>query len=96
VPHDNGLVFASKRTGAWNLFYMNLKTFTFVQLTDSTKISGTGADVCAATHEVFYREGQAIKAVNLKTLAERTLTTVPEGYHVGSAKERTMERQTSP
>jgi oligogalacturonide lyase len=85
VPDDNGVVFASKRTGAWNLFYMNLKTFTFVQLTDSKNISGTGADVCAATHEVFYREGQAIKAVNLKTLVERTLTTVPDGYNVGSA-----------
>ena len=59
VPDDNGLVFTSKRTGTWNLFYMNLKTFTFVQLTDSKKISGTGADVCAATHEVFYRDGQA-------------------------------------
>lgn len=34
VPEDNGLVFTSKRTGAWNLFYMNLKDFTFVQLTD--------------------------------------------------------------
>ena len=85
VPDDNGLVFTSKRTGAWNLFYMNLKNFTFVQLTDSKKISGTGADVCAATHEVFYRDGQAVKAVNLKTLVERTLTTVPDGYSVGSA-----------
>jgi hypothetical protein len=85
VPDDNGLVFTSRRTGAWNLFYMNLKDFTFVQLTDSKKISGTGADVCATTHEVFYREGQAVKSVNLKTLAERTLTTVPDGYSVGSA-----------
>lgn len=43
VPDDNGLVFTSKRTGAWNLFYMNLKDFTFVQLTDGKNISGTGA-----------------------------------------------------
>jgi oligogalacturonide lyase len=85
VPDDNGLVFTSKRTGAWNLFYMNLKDFTFVQLTDSKRISGTGAEVCAATHEVFYRDGQAVKAVNLKTLIERTVTTVPEGYSVGAA-----------
>jgi oligogalacturonide lyase len=90
VPDDNGLVFTSKRTGAWNLFYMNLKDFTFVQLTDSKKISGTGADVCAATHEVFYRDGQAVKAVNLKTLAEHTLTTVPDGYSVGSAMSVTV------
>jgi oligogalacturonide lyase len=85
VPDENGLVFTSKRTGAWNLFYMNLKTFTFVQLTDSKDISGTGAEVSPATHEVFYRDGFAIKAVHLKTLAERTLTTTPKGYNVGSA-----------
>ena len=85
VPDENGVVFTSRRTGAWNLFYMNLKTFTFVQLTDSKKISGTGAEVSAATHEVFYSEDHAIKAVNLKTLAERVVATVPEGYSLGSA-----------
>jgi len=85
VPADNTLVFTSRRTGAWNLFCMNLKTFEFVQLTDSKSISGTGAEVCAATHEVFYREGKAIKAVHLKTLAERTIVTIPENYSVGSA-----------
>lgn len=85
VPDDNGLVFTSRRTGSWNLFYLNLKTFEFVQLTDSKRISGTGAEVCAATREVFYRDGPTIKAVHLKTLTERTITTVPEGYGVGAA-----------
>ena len=85
APADGGLVFTSRRTGAWNLFFMDLKTFEFVQLTDSRSISGTGADVCAATHEVFYRDGAAVKAVNLKTLAERKITTVPDGYNVGAA-----------
>ncbi len=85
VPDENSLVFASKRTGSWNLFYMNLKTFEFVQLTDSKNISGTGAEVCAATNEVFYREGKDIKAVHLKTLSERVVTTAPENFNVGSA-----------
>jgi oligogalacturonide lyase len=93
VPDENGLVFASKRTGVWNLFLMNLKTFTFLQLTDSRKISATGADVCAATHEVFYRDGQTIKAVHLKTLAERTVATVPTGYRVGAAVSVTASGQ---
>jgi oligogalacturonide lyase len=84
VPDDDGLVFASRRTGTWNLFYLNLRTFAFVQLTDAKGISGTGADVCPATHEVFYREGSTIKAVHLKTLAERTVTSVPEGYGTSS------------
>lgn len=85
VPLDNGLVFASRRTGTWNLFYLNLKNFSFVQLTDGSNISGIGAEVCAATREVFYRDGREIKAVHLKTLVERTITTVPEGYNVSAA-----------
>ena len=85
APADGGLVFTSRRTGSWNLFFMDLKTFEFVQLTDSRSISGTGADVCAATHEVFYRDGPTIKTVNLKTLVERKITTVPDGYNVGAA-----------
>lgn len=85
VPDDHGLVFTSRRTGNWNLFYMDLRTFAFVQLTDARSIAGTGADVCAATHEVFYREGQTIKAVNVTTLAERAITTVPAAYDVGAA-----------
>ena len=82
---DGGVVFTSRRTGQWNLFFMDLKTFEFVQLTDARSISGTGADVCAATREVFYREGQTIKAVNVRTLAERKITTVPDGYNPGAA-----------
>lgn len=93
VPADNSLVFTSKRTGAWNLFCMNLKTFEFVQLTDSKSISGTGAEVCAATHEVFYREGKTIKAVHLKTLAERTICSIPDAYGVGSAVSVTASGQ---
>lgn len=84
VPADHGLVFTSKRTGSWNLFYMNLETYQFVQLTDSKKISGTGAVVSPVTMEAYYHDGSAIKAVHLKTLAERTITTVPDGYNVST------------
>ncbi|MFT3780403.1 MAG: oligogalacturonate lyase family protein [Nibricoccus sp.] len=84
VPKDHGLVFTSRRTGRWNLFYMNLETFQFVQLTDGKKISGTGAVVSPVTMEAYYRDGSEIKAVHLKTLAERTITTVPAGYNVSS------------
>jgi len=84
VPADQGLVFTSKRTGRWNLFYMNLVTYQFVQLTDGKKISGTGAVVSPTTMEAYYRDGSEIKAVHLKTLAERTITTVPQGYNTSS------------
>jgi len=84
VPDEHGLVFTSKRSGSWNLFYMNLETFQFVQLTDSKKISGTGAVVSPVTKEAYYHDGSVIKAVDLHTLAERTITTVPAGYSVSS------------
>ena len=80
VPGDKGLVFASRRTGAWNLFYLNLKTFRFVQLTDSKQINAVGAVVSPATMEVYYRDGGAIKAVHLHTLAERVINPIPPGY----------------
>lgn len=84
VPADHSLVFTSKRTGYWNLFYINLETFKFVQLTDSKKISGTGAVVSPAKKEVYYRDGSTIKAVHLKTFVERTIDTIPAGYDVST------------
>jgi oligogalacturonide lyase len=84
VPDEHSLVFTSRRTGSWNLFYMNLDTFQFVQLTDAKRISGTGAVVSPAAKEVYYSEGKLIKAVSLKTLAERTVTTIPAGYTVST------------
>jgi len=84
VPADHGIVFASRRTGDWNLFYLNLETFRFVQLTDSKQINAIGAVVSPATMEVYYRDGCAIKAVHLHTLAERKLNTIPSGYTASS------------
>lgn len=81
----DGLVIASRRTGDWNLFYVDLKTRELTQLTDGRGIAGQGATVCPATREVFYREGDKIKSVNLDTLEERTITSAPDGYNVGAA-----------
>jgi oligogalacturonide lyase len=86
VPASHQLVFTSNRTGAWNLFLLDLKTFEFVQLTDSESIErGIRATVCPATREAFYVDGTTVKAVNLDTLAERTVVSAPSGYNVGAA-----------
>ncbi len=79
VPQENSLVFASKRTGKWNLYYMNLTDGSFVQLTDGS-VGATGAAVSPATMEAYYLANRQIKAVNLHTYAERTLYTLPAGY----------------
>jgi len=82
VPADHGLVFTSKRTGAWNLFYLKLDTYQIVQLTDAKKIDGISVAVSPTTMEAYYHEANAIKAVHLKTLVERVINLVPAGYTV--------------
>lgn len=85
VPQDNTLVFTSKRSGAWNLYAMSLDSYEFVQLTDSRKISGTGAVVSPQTREVFYKDGSQLKVVSLVTLDERVVTDLPRGFIVSAA-----------
>lgn len=85
VPSLNGLVFASQRSGKWNLFFARLDTFEITQVTDGQKINATGAEVCAATKEVFFRDGSKVKSVNLETLAERDIVSIPEGYSIGAS-----------
>jgi oligogalacturonide lyase len=79
-PSDNMLVFTSKRSGAWNLFGLDLKSYEIVQLTDSKHIQGTGAVVAPQTREVFFKDGDHIKALSLMTLAERVVVDLPKGF----------------
>lgn len=93
VPKDNGLLFASTRGGKWNLFYMNLASYEFVQLTDGRKIAGANAVVSPSRMEAFYRDGNQIRAVHLQTLADRLVTETPQGFGV-SALSITADGQT--
>lgn len=85
VPSMKGLVFASQRTGKWNLFFMSLESFEITQLTDGQKIAATGAELCDATREVFFRDGNQVMALKLDTLAERKVVSIPEGYSIGAS-----------
>ena len=84
-PADNLLVFTSKRSGAWNLYGIDLKSYEIVQLTDSRRISGTGAVVAPLSREVFYKDGSQIKALSLATLAERVIADLPKGFIISAA-----------
>lgn len=83
LPGQNSLVFASKRSGAWNLYLMDLASFEFTQLTDSRRISAQGAVV--SEREVFYVDGREVRATDFKTLESRKVVDLPAGYGVGSA-----------
>jgi oligogalacturonide lyase len=84
-PADNLLVFTSKRSGAWNLYGISLVSYEIIQLTDSKRISGTGAVVAPATREVFFKDGSQLKALSLKTLVERVVTDLKKGFIVSAA-----------
>lgn len=84
-PADNLLVFTSKRSSGWNLYGIDLANHTIIQLTDSKRISGTGAVVAPGSREVFYKEGSQIKALHLVTLVERVLTDLPRGFIISAA-----------
>lgn len=84
-PADNMLVFTSRRAGSWNLYGMDLASHEIVQLTDSRRISGTGAVVAPLSREVFYKDGSQIKALSLVTLEERVVTELKRGFIVSAA-----------
>lgn len=88
---EGALVFASRRSGSWNLFLMDLRTFESVQLTDSRRIYGPNAVVAPLSHEAFFIDGRDVKAVHLATLAERPVARIPEGYSLGAALSATAD-----
>jgi oligogalacturonide lyase len=78
------LVYASKRDRKkWQLYAMNLENYTSRQLTDGGKVRATGA-VVSDTGDVFFFDGNEVRAVNIRTLAERTITKAPDGYDMSS------------
>ena len=92
LPGRNTLVFASKRSGAWNLYLMDLASFEFTQLTDSRRISAQGAVV--SEREVFYVDGREVRATDFNTLESRKVVDLPAGYGVGSALSITHDGKT--
>ncbi len=73
IAATNQLIFASARTGARNLFAIDLASGTITQLTDGKGIDAEHAVVCPKTLEVFYRQNDTVKALRLDRLTERVL-----------------------
>lgn len=93
TPDGRYLVFTSERTGLSNLFRLDLDTGEIVQLTDArpvraeywpftAAIQGVGSCLPAIGNqgrEVFYFEGNDLNAVDIASLQQRHLMTVPAG-----------------
>lgn len=86
--YDGGsrMVIGSDRDGMSNLFSLDLKSGSMVQLTDledSPEMSGATllwASLHQGKREVYFWHGRTLKAVHLDSFKERTLYRVPEGY----------------
>ncbi|MEI7027729.1 oligogalacturonate lyase family protein [Paenibacillus sp. y28] len=86
--YGNGkLLFASERENVANLYSMDLHSGEMTQLTDLTR--GRHARIQdtflhPGGEEAFFVYERSILALNLLTMEERSLYTVPEGYNFGS------------
>ena len=91
TPDDKYLIFISERTGISNLFRLNLQHGEIVQLTDARPVraeywpfteaaKGVGSCLPAIGNhgrEVFYFEGNYLLAVEIESLKQRNVLTVP-------------------
>ncbi|HEY9529176.1 MAG TPA: oligogalacturonate lyase family protein, partial [Anaerolineales bacterium] len=91
TPDGQYLIFTSERTGISNLFRMDLRDGSIVQLTDAQPVraeywpftepvKGVGSCLPALGNggqEVFYFEGTTLFAVEIESLKQRELLSVP-------------------
>jgi hypothetical protein len=74
TPDMKAVVFASYRAGAAQFFKAEFPAGDIIQLTDvEGGVHGYSGIIASDGSELFYTAGGAVRAVNLRTLAERTL-----------------------
>jgi oligogalacturonide lyase len=87
--HNSKIVISSDRGNRTNLYSVDLQSGEMLQLTDLDPADGAvspqGMTVNAIRNEVYFHQGRALLALDLKTLTLRTLYTTPAGFNSGSA-----------
>ncbi|RKU10976.1 hypothetical protein C6501_13340 [Candidatus Poribacteria bacterium] len=79
TPDQSHLIFTSYRSGKANFFKLEFPNGNIVQLTNGEEVHGYSGVIAKDGKELFYTEGDSIKAIHLDTLAERVLAEFPEG-----------------
>ena len=79
TPDQNYLVFTSYRSGKANFFKLKFPDGDIVQLTDGDEVHGYSGVLAKDGTELFYTEGDSIKAIQIDTFAERELAEFPGG-----------------
>ena len=79
TPDQKHLIFTSYRSGKANFYKLEFPNGNIVQLTDGDEVHGYSGVIAKAGTELFYTEGDSIKAIHLETLEERVLTEFSDG-----------------
>lgn len=79
---DDGeyLLTASDRTGAWQLYNLELKSGKMIQLTEESDLSPLTACLDGNKMTAYYWQDKILKSVNLSTLETEVIYQVPEGF----------------
>ncbi len=79
TPDQSHLIFTSYRSENANFFKLEFPNGDIVQLTNGEEVHGYSGIIAKDGKELFYTEGDSIKAIHLDTLAERVLAEFPGG-----------------
>lgn len=79
TPDQKRLVFTSYRSGSANFYQLEFPDGDITQLTDGESVHGYSGVISKGGTELYYTEGDLIKAINLNTLKEQELAEFPGG-----------------
>ncbi len=77
---DAWMLFSSDRTGSPQAFRMDLRTGEMRQLTDAEQLDAASLALTPANTSFCYFAGRSLYAVNVASLREREIYSVPEGW----------------
>lgn len=79
TPDQKRLVFTSYRSGKANFYQLEFPDGEIIQITDGEAVHGYSGVISKDGKELYYTEGETIKAIHLDTLEERVLAEFAEG-----------------
>ena len=79
TPDQKHLIFTSYRSGKANFYKIQYPDGDIVQLTNGEEVHGYSGVIAKDGTELFYTEGDSIKAINLDTFEERVLAVFKDG-----------------
>ncbi len=79
TPDQKRLVFTSYRSGKANFYQLEFPDGEIIQITDGEAVHGYSGVISKDGKELYYTEGETIKAIHLDTLEERVLAEFAKG-----------------